>query len=71
MWLAPPPSTVEAPQTDAERVAAERWVFTELDHSYVNPVTARMLDLVEPGFAEPGRWAREGSSASPRLSPRL
>lgn len=71
MWVAPLEARSEDEISDYDRIIEAYAVFTELDHSYVNPVTSRMMDLVEPGFEDLSVWAAEGSSAQTYPTPEL
>ena len=65
MWVAPPSNVrPTAELSDYDRVREAYSVFTELDHSYVNPATSRILDQVEPAFQDLTIWTRPGSSAA-------
>lgn len=64
IWVAPPVGgTPASEKSDYDRVNDGYSVFTELDHSYVNPATTLILDQVEPGFSQLDEWAGQGTGA--------
>lgn len=66
IWLGPPSGEAAEALGDYERVLASVQIFTELDHSYVNPVTARHLGNVQASFGDIAFWADErGAGAYP------
>lgn len=72
IWVRPPDASEDLSQmSDYDRVKHASWVFTELDHSFVNPATKEILSQVEPGFHNLDVWTRTGSSAQDYASAEL
>ncbi|WP_295694168.1 DUF4932 domain-containing protein [uncultured Maricaulis sp.] len=59
MWLQAPDADNVAQSTVLDRMRFARSVFTELDHSYVNPVSAGMVDEVNAAFSDATVWASQ------------
>ncbi len=64
MWVAQPSGGAPIfEKSNYDRVVDGYAVFTELDHSYVNPATTEILDRVEAGFSNLDVWATPQTSA--------
>jgi hypothetical protein len=57
IWIKPPDPAAVAAASRVERMRFVRSVFTEIDHSYVNPVTEAMEADIAAAFQETLRWA--------------
>jgi hypothetical protein len=64
IWLkAPDPAVVDGVSA-LDRMRFVRSVFTEVDHAYVNPVTAKMETDVAEGFGQTAHWATTQAAAN-------
>ena len=63
IWIRPPSPGKKAPGP-VERMSFARRLFTELDHPFVNPLTAERRDVLEVALAEPTDWATERAWSS-------
>ena len=50
-------------QSDADALLRFRWVFTELDHQYVEPAAERHAARIDSVFADRSYWTTDGESA--------
>jgi len=57
IWIKPPDPAAVAAVSPVDRMRFVRSVFTEVDHSYVNPVTEAMEAEIAAAFRETARWA--------------
>ena len=57
IWIKPPDPAAVAAASPVDRMRFVRSVFTEVDHSYVNPVTENMEAEIAAAFRETPRWA--------------
>jgi hypothetical protein len=64
IWLKAPDPDVVAGASALERMRFARSVFTEVDHAYVNPVTAMMGPEIATAFGQTERWATTGAAAN-------
>jgi len=57
IWIKPPDPAAVAAASSVDRMRFVRSVFTEVDHSYVNPVTETLEAEIAAAFRETARWA--------------
>jgi len=57
IWIKPPDPAAVIATSSVDRMRFVRSVFTEVDHSYVNPVTETMEADIAAAFRETTRWA--------------
>jgi hypothetical protein len=70
MWLAPP--KIDSEQVSQyQKILSAYSIFTELDHSYVNPFTKVIMQNVEKMFADIDDWATKNTGASDYSTPEL
>ena len=61
IWMNPPRIENMEGWNDLRKMKYNRMIFTELDHGYVNPVTAKNLVLVQKAFSKLDIWGNEGA----------
>jgi len=57
IWIKAPNPSFAASGSSLDRMRFAQWVFTEVDHAYVNPSTAKLTDEIAVAFANTPFWA--------------
>jgi len=62
IWIKAPNPSFVASGSLLDRMRFTQWVFTEVDHAYVNAATARLADEIAVAFANTPVWASPGAA---------
>jgi hypothetical protein len=64
IWIRAPDPSFAASGLSLDRMRFAQWVFTEVDHAYVNPATAKLTDGIAVAFAKTQIWASPVAAAN-------